>query len=228
MTFHSIGSRKARSHSSRPREQRGVVLFIALIVMVALSLAGIALIRSTDTAGIVAGNLAFKQAAVAAVDRSVEQAVHAIWDAGAPVSDPTIDHPAQNYYACVQTITGGCIGAGSTNIPQIPDALDPSKFTIAYFTGKGLATGLVADDSAGNKSYYVIERMCRYPGQPLNAGPPPPGGGNYCNLSSSAFGADPGTQHYESLVRPGGAYYRVTVRVEGPRNTVSYAQAMLQ
>ena len=55
--------------------ERGVVLFIALLVMVALSLAGIALIRSADTATIVAGNLAFKQAAAAAVDRSVEQAV---------------------------------------------------------------------------------------------------------------------------------------------------------
>ena len=57
-----------------PHRQRGVVLFIALLVMVALSLAGIALIRSADTATIVAGNLAFKQAAASAVDRSVEQA----------------------------------------------------------------------------------------------------------------------------------------------------------
>ena len=39
-------------------------MFIALLVMVALSLAGIALIRSADTATVVAGNLAFKQAAV--------------------------------------------------------------------------------------------------------------------------------------------------------------------
>ena len=38
----------------RPRGERGVVLFIALLVMVALSLAGIALIRSADTATIVA------------------------------------------------------------------------------------------------------------------------------------------------------------------------------
>ena len=37
-----------------------------------------------------------------------------------------------------------------------------------------------------------------------------------------------GTQHYQGLVRPGDAFYRVTVRVEGPRNTVAYAQAILQ
>ena len=52
--------------------------------------------------------------------------------------------------------------------------------------------------------------------------------GSNCNLSSGALGADAGTQHYEGLVRPGDAYYRVTVRVEGPRNTVAYAQAILK
>ena len=82
MTVQSTCGRKARSHASGRAEQRGVVLFIALIVMVAMSLAGIALIRSTDTAGIVAGNLAFKQAATNALDRSVEAAVHGLWDKG--------------------------------------------------------------------------------------------------------------------------------------------------
>jgi hypothetical protein len=51
-------------------------------------------------------------------------------------------------------------------------------------------------------------------------------GSNY-NLSGAAL-ADAGTQHYEGIVRPGDAYYRVTVRVDGPRNTVAYAQAILQ
>jgi hypothetical protein len=49
-----------------------------------------------------------------------------------------------------------------------------------------------------------------------------------CNLSSTALGADAGTQHYEGLTRSGDAYYRVTIRVEGPRNTVAYAQAILR
>ncbi len=48
------------------------------------------------------------------------------------------------------------------------------------------------------------------------------------SVEPPALGADAGTQHYEGLVRTGGAFYRVTVRVEGPRNTVAYAQAILQ
>ncbi len=65
----------------------------------------------------------------------------------------------------------------------------------------------------------MIERMCANPGAAV---------GSNCNLSAAGSGADAGTQHYEALVRPGDAYYRVTVRVEGPRNTVAYAQAILK
>ena len=46
------------------RAQEGVVLFIALIVLVAMSLAGVALMRSVDTALVVAGNFAFKKSAI--------------------------------------------------------------------------------------------------------------------------------------------------------------------
>ena len=65
------------------------MMFIALLVMVALSLAGIALIRSADTATVVSGNLAFKQAAIYAVDRSVEQAIAALFEACRPRRSPT-------------------------------------------------------------------------------------------------------------------------------------------
>ena len=194
------------------------MLFIALLVMVALSLAGIALIRSADTATVVAGNLSFKQSAVNAVDRSVEQAIKALFD---PAADPALSNPAiankkadlvaQNYFACVQDAAGGCLPANAP-IPEIPTVL----------TTKALAetlTPLVPEDAANNKSYYVIERMCANAGDAV---------GSNCNLSSAALGADAGTQHYEGLVRPGDAFYRVTVRVEGPRNTVAYAQAILR
>ncbi len=196
-------------------------MFIALLVMVALSLAGIALIRSADTATLVAGNLAFKKSAEYAVDRSIEQAIAALFD---PVADPALSNPvivdkkadllAQNYFACVQADAGGCLPANAP-IPEIPDALkNTTKFAAA-----GLNAGLIPTDDASNKSYYMIERMC------ANAGPAV---GSNCNLSGAALGADAGTQHYEGLVRAGDAFYRVTVRVEGPRNTVAYAQAILQ
>ena len=150
------------------------------------------------------------------MDRSVEQSVHALFDA-ALISDKTGNYLAQNYYACVQAATGGCVASGTT-IPEIPKVLK-EPFTASAFAAAGLSSSLIPTDASGNKSYYVIERMC------LNSGLPV---GSNCNLSSSSFGADPGTQHYQGLIRPGDAYYRVTIRVEGPRNTVTYAQAMLK
>jgi type IV pilus assembly protein PilX len=215
----AIGSQEA-VRSSRLQEQRGIVLITALIVMLAMVLAGLALMRSTDTAMIYSGNLAFRQASISAVDRSVEQSVHALFDA-ALVADKTNNYLAQNYYACVQAASGGCIAANSS-IPEIPKVLQDSQaspFSASAFAAAGLSDTLVPADAGGNKSYYLIERMC------LSAGPAI---ASNCNLSGSAFGADPGTQHYEGLVRAGDAYYRVTVRVEGPRNTVSYAQALLK
>jgi Tfp pilus assembly protein PilX len=199
--------------------QRGVVLFIALLVMVALSLAGIALIRSADTATIVAGNLAFKQAAASAVDRSIEQAIDRLFNPVANLSlsnpaitDTKVDLPAENYYACVRDDTGtGCLPA-SAPIPEIPAALKTKAAAAAL-------NASVPVDAADNRSYYVIERMCANPGAAFP---------DNCNLSAAALGADAGTQHYEALTRTGGAFYRVTVRVDGPRNTVAYAQAILQ
>ncbi|MEO8302568.1 MAG: hypothetical protein ABI724_00455 [Betaproteobacteria bacterium] len=194
-------------------KQQGIVLIIALIVMLALALAGIALLRSTDTATIVTGNLVLKQAAGSAVDRGVERAVYTLWEA-APMLDRTQHDTSKNYYACIRGSSGGCMAANST-VPKIPDLLRSANGC----AGTGLTSGLIANDAAGNTSCYVIERMC------LNTGAAV---GNNCNLSTGAFGADLGTQHYVGLIRPGDAFYRVTVRVEGPRNTVTYAQAVLK
>jgi Tfp pilus assembly protein PilX len=51
--------------AGHPRSnQRGVVLLVALIILVALTLSGVALIRSVDTANLIAGNQSFHQSAV--------------------------------------------------------------------------------------------------------------------------------------------------------------------
>jgi type IV pilus assembly protein PilX len=196
-----------------PHDQHGLVLFIALLVMVGLAIAGVALMRSTDTATTVTGNLVLKQAASSAVDRGIERAVNALWEV-APALDRTQHAPAQNFYACIRGAAGGCMAANSV-VPKIPDLLTNANGC----SGPGIASGLVANDDAGNRSCYVIERMCLNPGAAV---------GSNCNLATGAFGADPGTEHYVGLIRPGDAFYRVTVRVEGPRSTVTYAQAMLK
>ncbi len=54
------------------KDQRGVVLFVALIVLVAMSLAGISMMRAVGTGTQVAGNLAFRQSAIQAPELAFE------------------------------------------------------------------------------------------------------------------------------------------------------------
>ena len=70
-----------RISGSRPRRQRGVVLFVALISMVILALAGVALMRAVDTTAGVAGNLAFRNASFPAVNEAIEESIDAIFKA---------------------------------------------------------------------------------------------------------------------------------------------------
>ena len=58
-----------------PRRERGVVLFVALIVLIIMTLAGLALLRQMTTGVSIAGNIAFKENATSVADRGAEVAM---------------------------------------------------------------------------------------------------------------------------------------------------------
>jgi hypothetical protein len=193
--------------------ERGVVLFISLIVMVALALAAIALVRSIDSTTAVVGNLAFRQASVLPTNRAVEEAFFALFQS-ALIPDRNASTPAQSYYACRRDLlpaNGGCVG-------EAPDALGvPALLTNeAAYDGSG---GRLIDDGNGNQIRYVIERMCMQPGTATNAN---------CDLIPPKMSPGTTAAEYPKPELPRVPFYRVTIRVDGPRNTVSYAQAMLR
>lgn len=192
--------------------QRGVILFVALIVLVAMSLTGIALMRSVDTNLLVAGNLAFRQGATAAGDWGVEAA--RAYLRTTIVGNPSaldLDNPPAAYYATWQS------------------NLD------LYGTGVGTPFDwaanslLVGTDSAGNEVRYVVHRLCGGAGSSTSAG------ANCVRTSSTGSasvseGSTKGTTTYGSaaLPSPTAVYFRATVRILGPRNTLSYVQVMLK
>lgn len=190
-----------------PRRQRGVVLFISLIVMVAMSLAAIALIRSVDTSTGVVGNLAFRQAAILPANLAVEAAAAALFvDArGGPVPINRInDLPAENYFATVRS------GEDARGIPT--QLQRKTNFTQTR----------VLVDQAGNEMRYVIERMC-LPGADGQVATL-----EFCDMLTPKRAT--GTTANEGLAPelPRLPMYRVTVRVDGPKNTTSFLQAMLR
>lgn len=60
------------------RQQNGFVLFVALIVLVAMSMAGIGMMRAVDSGTQIAGNLAFRQSAIHVQEAALEEAIKRI------------------------------------------------------------------------------------------------------------------------------------------------------
>jgi type IV pilus assembly protein PilX len=189
---------------SRPSfsRQRGAVLFIALIVLVAMSLAGIALIRGVDTANLIAGNLAFKQNATHGGDWGLEQG--RAWLQSQAATALYGDFPGR-YYAAMQ------IGLDFTNT-------DPSKPDFDWDNNSFNAGA----DPAGNQVRYVIHRMCDLAGNPgsVNCVRTTTGGTSDSTKGGATYGG-------AALPSTSQIYYRITARVTGPRNTVSYVQMMV-
>ena len=199
--------------------QRGVVLFIALIVMVVMSLAAIALMRSVDTTTAVIGNLAFRQASILPANFAVEDAAAGLFgDANttgiARIADVRVNNAANNYFASHDQ--------GWDDPYGVPTPLQTST------AAQGL-TRQLPPDGAGNNVYYVVERMCN----PLAAHADAPDDAStrsWCDM------APPKQPPGATINDPSAGldfrqvFYRVTVRVDGPpgTNTVSFAQTMLR
>jgi type IV pilus assembly protein PilX len=192
------------------RAQRGAVLFISLIVLVAMSLAGLAMMRGVDTGAQIANNLAFKQGATMAGDAGVEAA--RTWLMNNPGATLYNDQPGVangvGYFATWQQ------GLDFTN----GDADTTNNFD---WTTRAVA---LATDAAGNQASYVIHRMCDATGNPASIN---------CirvtNATGSTSSSSKGAAAFGSyaISSPSQAFFRITVRVIGPRNTVSYVQAVV-
>lgn len=197
--------------------ERGIVLILTLIVLVAMTLAAIAMMRSTTTSNMVVGNLAFRQAAQHSSDAGVEAAITWLENNTGMVSSSTAAScPTSNVLTCDQTAYG-----------YLATRTDPSSSqSWADFWSTSLQSNArsLATDTAGNTVSYVIQRLCNGAGDPATASiecsmPPTATVGN-CKFGSSCGGAT-------SLNVPRQFYYRITVQVSGPRNTQSYSQAMV-
>ena len=196
-------------------QQRGVVLLIALIVLIAMTLAGVALIRSTATTNLIAGNLAFHQSATSAADIGVERALAWLIAAGATLNHDQIGDGA--------SVEGRGYSAGGSSALQDPHPNENWSEFWRRMESEGRTFPSAANatpDSAGNRSFYMIQRLCDNPGPPntgsVRCAQPP--------LLSDELDSHGGGMVGISTPQ---VYYRITVRVLGPRNTASYVQTVV-
>jgi type IV pilus assembly protein PilX len=183
--------------SSRATKQRGVVMFVALAVLILMTLAGLAMLRQMGGSVSIAGNLAFKQNATSVADIGTETAL-AFLRINTTLQS---DQPAAGYYSSWHKAD-----------------VDPASYFVAPAAP---VTPPTFDAGNGNSVSYVIHRLCELPNLDANAptqhcsrtGVQKPGNSGY---GGNVYGAN--------TFAP---YFRVTTRVTGPRNTVSYIQVVL-
>jgi len=195
------------------RRQQGVALVMALIVLVAMTLAGLAMMRSVDTSSLIAGNLAFKQSAAISADSGVEAAI--AWVHARP-TELGQDAGASGYWASGQA----ALDLTGNDTPEADDDLDwNDRAKVAQ----------LAVDAAGNQVSYVIHRMCDVagefdPGRCATVPSPnaPPVNSIGILRPMLTYQTPPDSAANGSL-----AMYRITVRVLGPRSNVSFVQAVI-
>ena len=208
--------------TAKVHRQHGVVLFVALIVMVALALATVALMRSVDTANVIAGNQSFKQSALNATDLGVAKAVEKF--AGGFLSGNTL--LSDNAVHCYRATAFQPNQLNANGVPLLlvaPTTIQTpflASFDSTYPTCNFTNT-------QGEKVRYIIDRQCDASMAGLAATKEKC---IYFSQSSSAgqlSGSDP-TDQGRRAADISTPYYRVTVRVDGPRNTVSIIQAVIK
>jgi type IV pilus assembly protein PilX len=198
-------------------QQRGVVLMIALIILVVMTMGGIALIRTVDTTNLIAGNLAFQQAATRSGDRATEDAVQNFLEVNVP--DKFHNDDALNGYIA-STPTSGNPSNWDTYWKTY---LNPNPVSVPVATKSCVDhVCTLPTDFAGNTVSYTIQRLCLTAGDPLmfTTGCSNAPDKNATRGGSLASGALP-------LPEPVKYYYRITARVAGPRNTTSYVQTIV-
>lgn len=185
--------------------QTGVVLIITLIVLVAMTLAAIALMRSVDTTNIIAGNLAFQRSTQLAADAGTESA---------------INNTLPTLVATTNLGSNFCApGFGYKSFYQ-PNLDPPNQTWDAFWASMGNCPITLPQDALGNTVSYVIEALCSGNGQ-VNCMQTPPN-----PQALVCIGANLGKPNVPCPpIR--NKYYRITSRAQGPRNTVSYVQVII-
>jgi Tfp pilus assembly protein PilX len=218
---------KASSRRLYSSTQRGVSLIVVLISLLIISFAAAALLRSTDTATLIAGNLSFKKTALASGDAGTETAI--AW-LGANVLSTSLhaDIAASGYYS---TTADSCDLTGQRTPNDPTDDVNWDGGAANANCAMVARTVTPAGAAPGYKITYVINRVCNAAGDPsafvAADGVTPMVCSRQTNTDSSDSSRAGGSYGSGPLSGQPQTYYRITTRVTGPRNTVRYVQAFV-
>ncbi len=203
------------------RQASGASLLVALVVLVMMSMGALAMVRAVTTGMLVAGNFAFRQAAVLASERGSEAAINWL-SAHAGTAGVLSDQPADGYYA--QLLPGLDLTGSDDNATA---AVDWAADSCSGRTGLVCLrpSAALPVDAAGHSIRFLIQRICRRDGSPDAAS-------NSCQRHRSALNGSPNhgqisygvSKHFQPT---NAVYYRITVHVRGPRGTTVFTQTLV-
>jgi type IV pilus assembly protein PilX len=188
--------------------QRGVVLIFSLIVLLILAIGAVAVLRSVNSSLLSSGNLAFHRDLVNQAEEAVSTVMTEFKTNGPPLSTSptTVSLPAANYSATTLP----------TNAQGVPLALlDNAAFALVATPGLVPAGNDIPGRTSDVTIRYVIDRLCTN----LGAASSP-------NCVQSTGLPTGGTANRNTAVAPPSAtVYRISVRIDGPRNTQAFLQS---
>jgi type IV pilus assembly protein PilX len=192
------------THPLRSR-QRGVVLIFVLIVLLILTIGGVALLRSMHISLFSAGNLAFRrdltnqgEQAVANVMAEFSNPASAVGTPGATDNDVI----SANYKA--------------TTLPTNPQGVPTALLSDTVFLTVGQASNDITGATPDVTIRYMIDRLCS-----------PPAGVASSALCVQSSGTPTGGTHNRNtaVAPPSSTVYRLSVRVsQTSRNTQVFLQ----
>jgi hypothetical protein len=183
-------------------------MIVTLLALVIMFIGSIALARSFNTSLFTAGNLAFKRDLVNQAERASAVVMGQLTGAGALATEAVraADSTANNYSA--DTLP--------TNDQGIPNAL----LNDAAFAAVGVAGNDIVIAEQGVTVRYVIDRLCNAVGTELALGP-----AANCSVGQSPDARGGSASEISRATLSPQVLYRLSVRVDGPRNTQAFFQS---
>jgi type IV pilus assembly protein PilX len=218
---------RAVPRSAAASRQRGVVLLFALIALTILLIGSIALVRSFNTSLSTAGNISFKRDLMNQSERAVPVILAALNTPGGVLNTPIARGahlPASNYSAAA-------LAVNAQGIPLVLLQDTDAGFTGAanFFAGgapvvvTSTANDINVTDSASRNQQvrvrYVLDRLCEVVGEETTLGDRCMRDRDIVPRGGRSIGA-----RAEDTAAPRPVVYRLSIRVDGPRNTQAYYQ----
>ncbi len=204
----SAGSARA----SRPRgAERGVIMVIALITLAIMMIGAVAAMRSMNASLTMAGNLGLKRDMANQAERAIRSAMSALNTSSVDLtaSQTSLNYSAAMLSTSVEAIPTVLLGTA----PSTVGGYGAASNVIDLTTATSSSGGSTAPTAANMKLYYVVDRLCQSAGAMSS---------DTCLTSSSLT---QGGKKVGGLTEEPKPVYRVTVRVDGPRDAQSFYQA---